>query len=382
MRSAKPDGRRVWSLDLESESVRARQASKRRCSAAVRTALLVLGAVLGAGAWAERSAARRAPIPSSLLATSSSSSPLLHLDRGRAVRPGAGYAWLGDGEIAEPSREVTLTVPDGVSAPAAWRIERTDTDSPSTHRVVKASARSVTVVFGAAPSTYAVHATASGGASAARLTVHCRYVRRELRSLPPSELAAYLDAFEVLTNTSTADGRAAYGPSYRSLDDFVRMHLLAAGRRVSSRGGAPCATRSRTIRPIVAMRTSLMSSLRIAIVRLLIGTPSPPPLAAHPTLRTATARTTGSGSSRTTWPSRRPWRRPSRPWIRPCPSRTGTTPWTASGPSTPPPPPRKRPPARAPGAESTAPTSGRACGPTRPCGGPPRSGRRRPTASP
>ena len=56
----------------------------------------------------------------------------------------------------------------------------------------------------------------------------------------PSELAAYLDAFEVLTNTSTADGRAAYGPSYRSLDDFVRMHLLAAGRRVSSRGGAPC----------------------------------------------------------------------------------------------------------------------------------------------
>ena len=46
------------------------------------------------------------------------------------------------------------------------------------------------------------------------------YVRRELRKLSDLDRDAYLDAFKVMTSTSTADGKAVYGQHYKDLDEF------------------------------------------------------------------------------------------------------------------------------------------------------------------
>ena len=57
------------------------------------------------------------------------------------------------------------------------------------------------------------------------------YVRRELRELAPADLEAFLAAFGVLVGTPTMKGRKLYGAHYKSLDDYVRMHLKGAGAR-------------------------------------------------------------------------------------------------------------------------------------------------------
>ena len=46
------------------------------------------------------------------------------------------------------------------------------------------------------------------------------YVRRELRKLSDSDRDAYLNAFKIMTSTSTKDGKAVYGKHYKDLDEF------------------------------------------------------------------------------------------------------------------------------------------------------------------
>ena len=52
----------------------------------------------------------------------------------------------------------------------------------------------------------------------------CKYVRREIRSMLDSDRIAYLEALEIMYNTSEAVGQARYGSRYRSADSFTALH--------------------------------------------------------------------------------------------------------------------------------------------------------------
>ena len=51
------------------------------------------------------------------------------------------------------------------------------------------------------------------------------YVRRELRALSHADRERFLDAFKLLGEVSTSEGKQLYGEHYHSLDYFVTAHL-------------------------------------------------------------------------------------------------------------------------------------------------------------
>ena len=72
----------------------------------------------------------------------------------------------------------------------------------------------------------------SGLSVAARRTLVCKYVRRDMRKLRDADRERYFDAFKVMIETPSAAGQASFGDShYRSLEYFVGVHMnLAADR--------------------------------------------------------------------------------------------------------------------------------------------------------
>ena len=52
----------------------------------------------------------------------------------------------------------------------------------------------------------------------------CKHVRREVRTLNPSDRERYLEALEVFHTISHADGAAAYGSSFRNGAYFAALH--------------------------------------------------------------------------------------------------------------------------------------------------------------
>lgn len=65
----------------------------------------------------------------------------------------------------------------------------------------------------------------------AKLTVHCRYVRRNLRKLLEKDRELFFDAVHTMSKVPTAVGTQLYGEMYRSLDYYARVHLERAGAR-------------------------------------------------------------------------------------------------------------------------------------------------------
>lgn len=61
----------------------------------------------------------------------------------------------------------------------------------------------------------------------------CLYVRREIRSLTPSDLRAYMDANYVMYSTSDEDGQKKYGPEFHNNTYFMRFHHFNSALRDS-----------------------------------------------------------------------------------------------------------------------------------------------------
>ena len=154
---------------------------------------------------------------------------------------GAGYSHLTVGRVVEPARVTTLSLSlaDG-SDPSAcyWLVEQISGASDNSAYLFSsdvAEPQGVTVLHTfPSPATYAVSATctdADGGVHTLSTSVECVYVRRELRDLSANDAERFLTAFGVLQGTPTQTGRKLYGTAYRSLDDYVRLHLTGAGSR-------------------------------------------------------------------------------------------------------------------------------------------------------
>jgi hypothetical protein len=78
-----------------------------------------------------------------------------------------------------------------------------------------------------------VHIGSVGSSPLASRTLVCRYVRRNIRMMTEADRGLFFDTFRSMQGNSTAEGRARYGPNFRSVDHFVALHLnLAADRDV------------------------------------------------------------------------------------------------------------------------------------------------------
>ena len=143
-----------------------------------------------------------------------------------ATRPGVGYPWLVEGRVVEPWRETTLS--------ARAYDERRDYDWTVTDAAGAewtASGVEVSRTFTALGQYAAVVAESNSDRSATR-TLYCRYVRRDVRDLAAGDRDAFFDAFATLAAVGAAEGKRTYGDRYRSLDDFVALHLELAADRV------------------------------------------------------------------------------------------------------------------------------------------------------
>ena len=156
--------------------------------------------------------------------------------------PGRMYPGLVEGSVVEPHRPTQLQVSmDGVTTAAgvslastpsfAWRITQTTNGDAR----VSAQQEGATVVYTfSSLGTYDAMLTTSvsGLSVAARRTLVCKYVRRDMRKLRDADRERYFDAFKVMIETPSAAGQASFGDShYRSLEYFVGVHMnLAADR--------------------------------------------------------------------------------------------------------------------------------------------------------
>uniref|UniRef100_A0A7S2W1K8 Tyrosinase copper-binding domain-containing protein n=1 Tax=Rhizochromulina marina TaxID=1034831 RepID=A0A7S2W1K8_9STRA len=77
---------------------------------------------------------------------------------------------------------------------------------------------------------FTVSVTSSSGASVST-QVMCRYIRRELRSLNPSDRQAYFDAVATVYTVHTLEGEKLYGKSYKDAGYFINYHTWMAGER-------------------------------------------------------------------------------------------------------------------------------------------------------
>ena len=70
-------------------------------------------------------------------------------------------------------------------------------------------------------------------------SLHCVYVKRELRALAVADREALLDAMHQVWAVPTRQSRERYGPTYTGMDQFVAVHAdqVGAGSYSCTRGG-------------------------------------------------------------------------------------------------------------------------------------------------
>ena len=141
-------------------------------------------------------------------------------------RAGVGYPWLVEGRVVEPWRETTLSAHAyDEKRDYSWTV----TDGGG--EAWTASGVEVVRTF-TALGEYTAVVTESRSDRVGTATLYCRYVRRDVRDLKASDREAFFDAFRTLASVGAAEGKRTYGERYRSLDDFVALHLELAADRV------------------------------------------------------------------------------------------------------------------------------------------------------
>ena len=128
--------------------------------------------------------------------------------------------------VVEPHRATLLEVTrPRAGATYTWTIRHI-----STGLAVEKTGATVEHEFEAVRDYYElrVHERRAGGGAARELahlpSVVCKHVRREVRTLNPSDRERYLEALEVFHTISHADGAAAYGSSFRNGAYFAALH--------------------------------------------------------------------------------------------------------------------------------------------------------------
>jgi hypothetical protein len=148
----------------------------------------------------------------------------------------ARYPWLADGSIllAEPFKPHTLAVGSSGddNLEYAWTLTA-PVGSPVAD--VALSGASAVHVFDF-PGTWQLSLEEKTKANqkvkrSVSATVMVKYVRREIRQLTDDDREKFFSTMEVAMNTPTDSGRELYGPRYKSVEDFAKLHNELSGHR-------------------------------------------------------------------------------------------------------------------------------------------------------
>lgn len=156
---------------------------------------------------------------------------------------GKGYPFVGDGLLVEPFRTTTLRTQGDTSDIALfeWHVEQVSNLQTKYGKMIHqihTSSSAIELEFKAVGN-YKVllightHSHSRKSPEKRRYnSTHgfiCRYVRREIRHLTEVDRAAYFDALVVMAKLPSSQGIASFGPLFRSLSHFVKIHLDRAG---------------------------------------------------------------------------------------------------------------------------------------------------------
>ena len=166
------------------------------------------------------------------------------------------YPWLDDALLMEPYRETTIRISNSNKdlfghhqCEYSWMIYNSggsDDDmmgsmdgTSSANGILHSSSGSYddylvyTHKGGAGKIVVTVSEDCQGSYSRAQSQLlYVKYIRRELRSLIDEDREELLDAIQILYNTSTVDGIAMYGETYKSVHYFTAVHVDGAGNPV------------------------------------------------------------------------------------------------------------------------------------------------------
>lgn len=170
---------------------------------------------------------------------------------------GRGYKDITKGSVVEPFRESTITLYTlltGELESNEWVFMKVPVSEAHVPVILKSSASrvnvsdsdvsqsaslyhfEVVVVFKTVGSFKATLVILSSSGSEVTETtyeqsINSYYTRRNIMTLDDADRDAFFDAFKVHTVLSSAEGQAIYGPNYRHIDHFVKVHLNQAGGR-------------------------------------------------------------------------------------------------------------------------------------------------------
>ncbi|KAJ8605555.1 hypothetical protein CTAYLR_000128 [Chrysophaeum taylorii] len=137
--------------------------------------------------------------------------------------PAARYRWARDEtRVVEPHRKSTLLVKNPKKK-AAYHFNVSGR--------MYCCGPNVTLTFTEPDAQTTISAIEEDEGHAGTLDVIVKYVRREIRTLSPSDRDAFFDAVGVTYHTPTRIGAKLYGPRYRSAREFAEFHNAMSGQR-------------------------------------------------------------------------------------------------------------------------------------------------------
>ena len=152
---------------------------------------------------------------------------------------GRGYPWLKEGRLIEPFTKTHLKISSEEEfTDFQWHIHQVsnlNTPNGQFNHSSHTSEPHITLEFPTIGN-YEVQLVASDPERAIhgimKDVFFCRYVRRDVRHLDNWDRDMFLDAMQMLVQLQKHEGQDMFGDSYKTLDDYVQIHLDQAGNKL------------------------------------------------------------------------------------------------------------------------------------------------------
>lgn len=145
---------------------------------------------------------------------------------------GANYPWMEDYEaLLEPNKMTTFAVAEPDDSSYTWTVS--GMDSHYNENDVTFTGSNFSFACSHPNRKYSVELQvvgSSGDFLSISGDIFCKYVRREIRKLSDDDRTAFITALKTLYSYSTEEGRQLYGPQFKSVYDFVKIHNTLSGR--------------------------------------------------------------------------------------------------------------------------------------------------------
>lgn len=145
---------------------------------------------------------------------------------------GTDYPWVTNGYVVEPHRVTTLRSTSTTDQTSMARLSLSFSidggdemeGSPVTYTFTNTGEYLVAMI--------ARDQVTNQIVGQEKMTMYCRYVRREIRGLTDEDREAFFEAAEVVYKTELTAGKSKYGDNFLDVQWFTQLHNTLAGSRV------------------------------------------------------------------------------------------------------------------------------------------------------